>query len=397
MEASPAAASREESHKRRREAEPADGLAEGGTATKRKFNPKTQWREFLDTLSGKPYYLNSLTKETVWELPEGHSLAVDDSLAFEEDPEDELAMTLAERESAEAAARKHAETQARQARAAGLSTGLHDAAGLTSSGQLRHLPLPRRLASLPDRVRIFIKHDQPPTAEELGRPARVQAKVEDLQKTSYVQGQEDYNIWYGKYASDRFGEGGRKERVPAATHCNLFRDSGFTKADLSPHLANNPICIYFAKGCCTLGHECNYFHHVPTFVESEKLDLMHDVFGRERHAQHRDDLEGVGSFNSTGRTLFVGDYRVDRMENQMAEKIEQVILEHFCVYGPIEEIRVLPNRNVAFVTFCYRAAAEFAKVAMANYKLDDPDDVITVKWAQGTRQTGRPRNPDVTN
>eukprot|EP01053_Blabericola_migrator_P001318 Blabericola_migrator_1__1317@NODE_1342_length_4760_cov_176_142340_g900_i0_p1_GENE_NODE_1342_length_4760_cov_176_142340_g900_i0NODE_1342_length_4760_cov_176_142340_g900_i0_p1_ORF_typecomplete_len376_score52_46Torus/PF16131_5/1_7e04Torus/PF16131_5/5_1e28Torus/PF16131_5/8_3e03RRM_1/PF00076_22/1_2e05WW/PF00397_26/3_1e05WW/PF00397_26/7_6e03RRM_5/PF13893_6/9_5e02RRM_5/PF13893_6/0_029Nup35_RRM_2/PF14605_6/0_014Nup35_RRM_2/PF14605_6/7_5e03zfCCCH_3/PF15663_5/0_033MHC_II_alpha/PF00993_20/0_27zfCCCH_4/PF18 len=347
---------------------------------KDKYNPRHQWKEFFDTLSGKPYYSNLLTKETVWELPEGHSVATSDAVltAIEVD---EYAVTLAEREAVAAQAAKAKERAEKRAATS--------AVDLLTNTPMRQLPMPRKFASLPDKIRVFIRHDQPPTAEEMGRPARVQAKAEELKKTSYVQGQEDFNIWYGKYASDRFGENGRKERVPAATHCNLFRDAGFTKADLSPHLAGNPICIYFAKGCCTLGHECSYYHHVPTFAENERLDMMHDIFGRERHAQHRDDLEGVGSFNSSGRTLFVGDWKAE----QQIEKMEETITEHFCIYGPLEEVRVLPNRNVAFVTFCYRAAAEFAKVAMAGYKLDDPDDVLTVKWAQGRRPQGGSQGP----
>lgn len=65
-------------------------------------------------------------------------------------------------------------------------------------------------------------------------------------------------------------------------------------------------------------------------------------------------MEGVGSFNSTSRTLFVGDYKVDRVDANFNSRVEDLILAHFSIYGPIEEIRVIPNRNFAFVTFCYR-------------------------------------------
>ena len=105
------------------------------------------------------------------------------------------------------------------------------------------------------------------------------------------------------------------------------------------------ICIHFAMGNCTHGPECKYnlplqaqsltlslqcgyyfprfLHRLPT-LEDEKhirlkylkylpptntqistldpnpgpnpnLSMLHDVFGRERHHEHRDDMGGVGS------------------------------------------------------------------------------------------------------
>jgi hypothetical protein len=34
--------------------------------------------------------------------------------------------------------------------------------------------------------------------------------------------------------------------------------------------------------------------------------LLQDVFGRDRHVNHRDDMSGIGSINSPSRTLYVG-------------------------------------------------------------------------------------------
>jgi hypothetical protein len=52
----------------------------------------------------------------------------------------------------------------------------------------------------------------------------------------------------------------------------------------------------------TINHEfpiCpGYFHHVPTVLDMASADEAHDIFGRERFSQHRDDMGGVGSFNS---------------------------------------------------------------------------------------------------
>jgi hypothetical protein len=31
------------------------------------------------------------------------------------------------------------------------------------------------------------------------------------------------------------------------------------------------------------GAECNYYHRIPTIEDEVKMDLTHDIFGRERH------------------------------------------------------------------------------------------------------------------
>lgn len=279
----------------------------------------TMWIEYFDSGANRSYYHNPRTKTTKWVLPEGASLSGAKSemvkeMKLVEDDVDTLKPIPADLQRLTPEDVRAIETERSAAIARQITsrsrTETEKAAALAAIG--RCLPLPAGLLSLPDKLKVFMRHDRPPTASEMGRPARIQARPEDFKNLAYVQGNEDFNIWYGKYASERIGEGGRRERAPAPSHCNVFKDAGFTRADLSPHLATNPICLYFAKGCCTLGHECSYYHHVPTREENDKLDLMHDIFGRERHAQQRDDMEGVGSFNSTSRTLFVGDYKVDK-------------------------------------------------------------------------------------
>ena len=37
---------------------------------------------------------------------------------------------------------------------------------------------------------------------------------------------------------------------------------------------------------------------MPTVLDIASADEAHDIFGRERFSQHRDDMGGVGSFNS---------------------------------------------------------------------------------------------------
>lgn len=88
-----------------------------------------------------------------------------------------------------------------------------------------------------------------------------------------------------------------------------------------------------------------------------------DVFGRERHDEHRDDFGGVGSMRSDSRTLFVG--RI-----QPTPDMQTIVEKHFRAWGDIDLIKALTGRDVAFVTYQSRLNAEFAKEAMANQSLD---------------------------
>lgn len=41
-------------------------------------------------------------------------------------------------------------------------------------------------------------------------------------------------------------------------------------------------CIHFARGMCARGHECQYFHRVPTLQDDAIAGQLHDCFGRRR-------------------------------------------------------------------------------------------------------------------
>ena len=43
---------------------------------------------------------------------------------------------------------------------------------------------------------------------------------------------------------------------------------------------------------------------MPTVLDMASADEAHDIFGRERFSQHRDDMGGVGSFNSVPWMVF---------------------------------------------------------------------------------------------
>mmetsp|Transcript_29806 Transcript_29806/g.95021 ORF Transcript_29806/g.95021 Transcript_29806/m.95021 type:complete len:410 (+) Transcript_29806:71-1300(+) len=214
-----------------------------------------------------------------------------------------------------------------------------------------------------------------PSALWRSRPARVQRPPEAA-AAAYVQGHEEYNVWYGRYESDRFNP---REREPAPSRCEPAADSGWTQADL-PGAETSHFCIFYARGSCNAGHRCRYYHRLPTQADGDACDPAHDIFGRERFAGHREDMGGVGSFNSDCRTLFVGDLRFDRASRDTVQQLERLLWEDFGAWGDIQQVHVVPSKALAFVRYAYRAAAEFAKVAMSNQQLGLAR-CISVRWA----------------
>jgi RNA recognition motif-containing protein len=98
-----------------------------------------------------------------------------------------------------------------------------------------------------------------------------------------------------------------------------------------------------------------------------------DCFGRDKHADYRDDMGGVGSFMRQNLTLYVGRIHV-------TDDIEEAVSRHFSEWGEIERIRILNSRGVAFVTYMNEVNAQFAKEAMAHQSLDH-NEILNIRWA----------------
>ncbi|KAI0080976.1 hypothetical protein K474DRAFT_1636573 [Panus rudis PR-1116 ss-1] len=203
------------------------------------------------------------------------------------------------------------------------------------------------------------------------KPARKQVKPGEVEKKEAPQTGKEYNIWYNKWAGgDR--EDSYSNKTKSQTRCNIKRDAGLTRANTT---GVKYCCLFFARGCCPYGWECEYLHMLPDPAQSPP-DTSKDCFARDKFSDYRDDMGGVGSFQRQNRTLYVGRIK----ETGTGPETEEVVRRHFKEWGEIEKIRVLQYRSVAFVTYVHEGNAQFAKEAMACQSLDN-DEILNVRWA----------------
>ena len=211
------------------------------------------------------------------------------------------------------------------------------------------------------------------------RPARKQVEAKKLADQAPKQTGHTYNIWYSKWSGgDHNDPFAAKEH--AETRCSIAKDSGYTRGDRTP---GSYFCLFFARGMCPNGypslfekpltsrHTCSYLHRLPTIHDMFSPNV--DCFGRDKHADYRDDMGGVGSFMRQNLTLYVGKIHV-------TDDIEEVVARHFSEWGEIERIRILNARGVAFVTYMNEVNAQFAKEAMAHQSLDH-NEILNIRWA----------------
>ncbi|KAJ3987322.1 hypothetical protein F5890DRAFT_1455778 [Lentinula detonsa] len=206
------------------------------------------------------------------------------------------------------------------------------------------------------------------------KPARKQVKPGDVERKETPQTGKEYNIWYNKWAGgDR--EDSYSNKIKSQTRCNVKLDSGLTRANTT---GMKYCCLFFSRGCCPYGWECEYLHTLPD-PSTALPDSSKDCFARDKFADYRDDMGGVGSFNRQNRTLYVGRIK----ETGTGLETEEVVRRHFKEFGEIEHgwaVKVLQYRSVAFVTYKSELHAQFAKEAMACQSLDN-DEILNVRWA----------------
>ncbi|KJP87145.1 hypothetical protein AK88_03192 [Plasmodium fragile] len=234
-------------------------------------------------------------------------------------------------------------------------------------------------------IQLMKKNDQ--VKEILKRPAKLQVTQEELNKVEYSHGNDEYNIWFGRYVPDKFDKGrtaSGAQRFVARFKCKPSTDSGYTKADKN-FTSKQFFCIYFARGCCAYGHNCLYRHRIPNENDELQFEQTVDIFGREKFSTFKEDMSGVGNFNSECRTLFIGSIHIDNVEQ--VHLIEQILYEEFSNFGHVDYVRFVPFKNIAFVQYSYRVNAEFAKVAMSDQPIENHSTALTIKWAFELKNT----------
>lgn len=204
-----------------------------------------------------------------------------------------------------------------------------------------------------------------PGAPSKGRPARLQVDLDQIPDDDKpAQTGNIFNIWFLRWSG---GDSSSNSYTKLKFRVNIAKDSGYTKATEFW----SPICLFFCRGCCYHGKNCSYLHRLPN--EKDYIIPTQDCFGRDKTSDYKDDMSGVGSFNKTNRTLYVGGLH-------MSEKIENILTKHFQEFGSIDKIRVLYSKGCAFISFRLEREAQFAKEAMQNQSLDG-NEVLTIKWA----------------
>ncbi|PWN32085.1 uncharacterized protein FA14DRAFT_138671 [Meira miltonrushii] len=249
------------------------------------------------------------------------------------------------------------------------------------------------------------------------KPARKQVthrEVENIRQSTDKANQSGitYNIWYNKYSGGEYDDG-KTQNVKSSTRVKIAKDAGYTRANRN---GGAFVCLFFARGYCPNGQDCTFLHMLPVDVP----DQGHDVFGREKHGDFRDDMGGVGSIQRVNRTLYVGhiheesnDMSSRQQQQQQRQKhangdrkdtkwnafsesggkgwdrsqpknqmspTEKVLFRHFSEFGDLERIRVLHSRGCGFVTYKREVDAQFAKEAMMHQSLDH-NECINLRWA----------------
>lgn len=214
------------------------------------------------------------------------------------------------------------------------------------------------------------------------RSARVQVRESELPSSVPPQTGLAFNIWYNKWSQGQAGS----SRFVNPFILNVEKDSGRTKADKEGSLY---FCLYFSKGMCCLGSKCHYLHHIPEAEDHARLSLHSnalDCFGREKHADYREDMGGIGSFKKPNRILYIGGITGSLNNKTLSpSQVENRIKYTFSRLGELESVRYVENKNCGFVKYRFQCNAEFAKEAMSNQTLLIPSDK---EWDQRKEGTG---------
>eukprot|EP00976_Prorocentrum_cordatum_P116903 1196228-Prorocentrum_minimum.AAC.15 len=143
------------------------------------------------------------------------------------------------------------------------------------------------------------------------------------------------------------------------------------------------ICSFFARGECTRGAECPYRHEMPDTGPLSEQNLKDRFYGvndpvAEKMLSRAADMPVLTAPEDRSiMTLYVGG---------MDSRIEEEDLKGaFYAYGEISAIKVIRDRNCAFVTYTSRSAAERAAESLVNK--------LVIKGVRCKLMWGKPARP----
>ena len=212
--------------------------------------------------------------------------------------------------------------------------------------------------------------------QNVSLPLQVDAPVTNLEQSNDMA---VVNIWDGRRQREhRPDRGGRGTKIKTEYRCHPSLDSGWTRgerAGCSYH------CIYFARGICHHGSDCNYLHRVPTVDDESRhrREPQYDIFGRDR-LDEEGRTKGAGSISRDSTTLYI---YLGGAATQPQELLQKTLHENFSEWGLIDEVNVIQSKGIAFVRYVFRSSTEFAKAAMHQQTLKGVavDHVLDVRWA----------------
>ena len=103
------------------------------------------------------------------------------------------------------------------------------------------------------------------------RPAFQQIDEIDQSKMSRLEGTNEYNIWYGKFLGEHWRREGPGGKQAAETRCIVERDAGYTSGDRATQ-GQTFFCLFYARGCCGRGQNCQFIHRIPLAVDEGRAD-----------------------------------------------------------------------------------------------------------------------------
>eukprot|EP00242_Pyramimonas_sp_CCMP2087_P012749 CAMPEP_0198199796 /NCGR_PEP_ID=MMETSP1445-20131203/2956_1 /TAXON_ID=36898 /ORGANISM="Pyramimonas sp., Strain CCMP2087" /LENGTH=332 /DNA_ID=CAMNT_0043869695 /DNA_START=336 /DNA_END=1334 /DNA_ORIENTATION=+ len=143
------------------------------------------------------------------------------------------------------------------------------------------------------------------------------------------------------------------------------------------------ICSFFAKGECTRGAECPYRHEMPETGPLAEQNLKDRFYGvndpvAEKMLSRANNMPVLSPpEDSSIMTLYVGG-----MDSRIQD---DDLKDAFYSFGEIASLKIIRDRNCAFVTYTSRSSAERAADALVN-KLVIKGVRCKLMWGKPARQ-----------